>query len=218
MRLSSGDRTSTRRTILDTSLALFNERGSANVTTAEIAEAAGIAEGNLHYYFRRKADLVVALYEAFEAEVLRVNAREFGDEGYLEDYAEYQRDWFRLMWTHRWFYRDAPALLAIAPALEPRVRAGTARAQQAVRTVFNGMISRGVLRATPDEVEHLLVNVWIVATYWIDYLRISAGSAELRAEDLDRGYAQVLALYAPFLTDNGKALTRAGLATQARDG
>ena len=212
MRLSSTDRTSTRQKVLETSLALFNERGSAKVTTAEIAEAAGIAEGNLHYYFRRKADLVVALYEAFKAEVVRVNAREFSDDDPLEDYADYQRDWFRLMWTHRWFYRDYAAMLAIAPELEPRVRDGTARARQVVRTVFDRMVARGLLRATPDQAERLLANVWIVSTYWIDYLRLSADSAELREIDLDWGYAQVLALYAPFLTAKGRALARTAMA------
>ncbi len=212
MRLSSDDRISTRQKVLETSLALFNERGSAKVTTAEIAEAAGIAEGNLHYYFRRKADLIVALYEVFETEVVRINAREFSDDGPLEDYAEYQRDWFRLMWAHRCFYRDAAALLAIAPALGPRVREGTGRAQQVVRTVFDRMVGHGLLRATPDQVERLLTNVWIVSTYWIDYLRLSGGPAELREADLDWGYAQVLALYAPFLTSKGRALARTGMA------
>ena len=212
MRVSATERTSTRQRVLETSLALFNERGSANVTTAEIAEAAGIAEGNLHYYFRKKADLVVALYDAFEAEVVRVNAREFGDDASLEDYAEYQRDWFRLMWTHRWFYREAAALFAIAPELEPRLRAGTIRAQLIVRSVLDGMVARGLLRASPDQVERLLVNVWIVSTYWIDYLRLSAGQAELREADLERGYAQILALYAPFLTAKGKALALTGKA------
>lgn len=212
MRLSPADRTSTRQKVLETSLALFNERGSAKVTTAEIAEAAGIAEGNLHYYFRRKSDLVIALYEAFQAEVVRVNAREFSDDGPLEDYAEYQRDWFRLMWTHRWFYRDSAALLRIAPALEPSVRAGTARARQVVRAVFDRMVGRGLLRVSPEEFERLLANVWIVSTYWIDYLRFSGSPAELREADLDWGYAQVLALYAPFLTAKGRALASSGMA------
>ncbi len=207
--------TGTRQRILDASLALFNQRAPAQVTTAEIAEAAGIAEGNLHYYFRKKADLLVALYDAFEAEVIRVAARDLGDGSPpLEAYVEYQRDWFRLIWTHRWFYRDTVALFAIAPELRPRVRAGTARAQLRVRSVLDRMVEGGLLRATPEQAERLLTNAWIVSTYWIDYLRLTADRDELREADLDWGYAQVLALYAPFLTSEGRAL--AGVAKTDR--
>lgn len=208
-RLSPADRTSTRQKVLATSLALFNERGSAKVTTAEIAQAAGIAEGNLHYYFRKKADLVLALYDAFEAEVVRVAAPRFSDDDVFEEYRDYLREWFRLMWDHRWFYRDAMALFAIAPSLESRVRAGTMRAQQIVRIVFERMVERGLLRATPEQLGRLLTNAWIVSTYWIDYLRLTTGLTELRETDLDWGYAQVLALYDPFLTDRWRALARA---------
>jgi AcrR family transcriptional regulator len=208
---TSKERTGTRQKVLETSLALFNQRGSAKVTTAEIAEAAGIAEGNLHYHFRKKADLVIALYDAFEAEVLRVATRDFGGNGPLEAYAEYQRDWFRLMWTHQWFYRDTVALFAMAPDLRPRVRAVTLRARQFVRSVFGQMAEDGLLRATPEQVERLLTNIWIVSTHWIGYLRLTTDRDELRQEDLEWGYAQVLALYAPFLTRKGKALARSGM-------
>ena len=61
------DRTGTRAKILDACRALFNERGPAEVTTAEIAQAVGISEGNLHYHFRRKQQILVALFDEFEA-------------------------------------------------------------------------------------------------------------------------------------------------------
>ena len=51
----------TRERILDASRRLFNRKGYAGTTLAEIAASVGIAEGNLWYHFRTKRDLVVAL-------------------------------------------------------------------------------------------------------------------------------------------------------------
>ena len=51
----------TRQRILDASRQLFNSRGYAKTTLAEIAAEVGIAEGNLWYHFRTKRDLVIAL-------------------------------------------------------------------------------------------------------------------------------------------------------------
>ncbi len=203
------ERTGPRQRVLDAARALFNDRAPAQVTTAEIAEAAGMAEGNLHYHFRRKADLLTALYDAYEAEVAAISGRDFGPpDAAITAYAEHQRDWFRLMWTHRWFYRDTAALFAIAPDLRARVRTGTLHVRQAVGAVFAGMIAAGLLRATPTEAERLLDNVWIVSTHWIDYLHLTTGRADLRADDFEWGYGQVFALYAPFLTPKGRAMVR----------
>jgi len=204
----------TRQRILDAALVLFNERSPAQVTTAEIAEATGIAEGNLHYYFRKKADLLLALFEVFEAEAGSVAARDLGgDNPPLKAYVDYQRDWFRLMWTHRWLYRDTASLYSIAPEMRARAHALSSRAQRLVRSVFQQMIRSGVLRASADEAEHLLANVWIVSLYWIDYLRFTSGREALGQGDFAWGYKQVLALYSQLLTAQGKVLFQDALRT-----
>ena len=41
----------TRDRLLETSLVLFNERGFGAVTTASIAQQAGVLEGSLWYHF-----------------------------------------------------------------------------------------------------------------------------------------------------------------------
>jgi len=51
----------TRDRILDATRQIIEERGSARVTTKEIARAAGVAEGTLFKYFDRKDDLVLAV-------------------------------------------------------------------------------------------------------------------------------------------------------------
>ena len=58
----------TKARILDAALALFNEQGTANVTTNHIAEALGMGPGNLYYHYRNKAEIVRALFARIEAE------------------------------------------------------------------------------------------------------------------------------------------------------
>ena len=44
---------------------LFGEKGYHNTTTAEIAEAAGVAAGTIYIYFSSKEELLVAVFEEF---------------------------------------------------------------------------------------------------------------------------------------------------------
>ena len=55
----------TRRLIADTAWALFAERGFDNVTVAEVARAAEVAEATVFNYFPTKEDLFYARLEAF---------------------------------------------------------------------------------------------------------------------------------------------------------
>lgn len=52
----------TKNRILQTSLALFNERGLAQVTLRTIAKEMGISQGNLNYHFKKRQDIIKALY------------------------------------------------------------------------------------------------------------------------------------------------------------
>ncbi|WP_287081243.1 TetR/AcrR family transcriptional regulator [Methylobacterium sp.] len=121
----------TRTRILAVSLALFNARGLGHVTTAEIAAAAGIREGNLQYHFPRKRGLVEALFAAFETEAVAVAGRMPADPAAPEALLAYQRAWFDLMWRYRCVYRDGIAMVEIAPALRARVHTLRAETQAA---------------------------------------------------------------------------------------
>ena len=197
-------RPKTRERILVVSLALLNERGSTEVTTAEIAAAVEIAEGNLHYHFRRKADLLTALFALFEADVDALIAHVVDDHTPTEVLAMLQLKWFRLMWDHRWFYRNTSGVFAEAPLLVPRVRTMTVQNRQFVTANFKQMIERKLLVVSPEQLELLLTNVWIVTTFWIDFRRFLTGRSELDQADFGWGYEQVASLYAPFLSKKGK--------------
>ncbi|MGL4648460.1 MAG: TetR/AcrR family transcriptional regulator, partial [Caldilineaceae bacterium] len=54
--------------IVDQALALFNEKGTALVSTNHIAEAAGISPGNLYYHFRNKEEIIRAICDRLFAQ------------------------------------------------------------------------------------------------------------------------------------------------------
>jgi len=58
-----GDQGSARERILSAAGELFAEFGFDATPTSRIAERAGVPKGLIHYYFRRKPDLLVALVE-----------------------------------------------------------------------------------------------------------------------------------------------------------
>lgn len=192
-------RTSTRERVLDASLALFNARGFVRSTTAEVAEAAGINEGNLYYWFPRKEQLAEALFERFETAMIAVAEAPVADPGVLAGYRAYQRRWFDLMWAFRFLYREGPALRALAPGLRVRLSALNARGQAALLKVFAQMQANGLLRATPEEVEVLINNIWIVSVYWMDFRTMESG-ADITEADFAWGFRQVEMLYRPYLT------------------
>jgi AcrR family transcriptional regulator len=187
----------TRDRVLRVALSLFNDRGIARVTTAEIAAAASINEGNLYYYFQRKEHLALALFDLFAAALMEVAERPLADPADPASYAAYQRGWFDVMWDFRFFYRDGGALRAIAPALRDRLPALTLKGQSSVRRVFMLMRHYGLLCATDEEIESLIANIWIVSTYWMDFRH--GDSAPVAQADLAWGLRQVEMLYRPYL-------------------
>ncbi|MCJ2119010.1 TetR/AcrR family transcriptional regulator [Methylobacterium sp. J-001] len=189
--------TGTREKILAQSLALFNGRGLGRVTTAEIAAASGIREGNLQYHFPRKSGLVEALFSTFEVEAEAVAGRMPADPAAPEALLTYQRGWFDLIWRYRCIYRDGIAMVEIAPALRPRVHALRARTQALARGVFEAAQQAGRLRIEPDALGRLIDNAWIVSSHWMSH-RLQGGT-ELTQTDLDWGFAQVSDLFAPYL-------------------
>jgi AcrR family transcriptional regulator len=189
-------RPSTRDRILEVCRTLFNERGPSEVTTAEIAHAVGISEGNLHYHFRRKEQIVVALFDQFEAANDRAGTPDPDLARRPEPHRQYLAGWFNMMWEWRLFY--AASVYRLAPSLQPRLMQLTDHGQAQVRHALTGLVKDGILQAAPAEIDRLVVNAWIVASYWIDYLRSRQGVQTITRDHLRWGYAQVEALFTPY--------------------
>lgn len=195
----------TRDRILKAALALFNERGAAHVSLAQIAGRLGISEGNLWYHFRTKRDLVAALFAELEERIEQNLSRPpAANDSQLEDFSDYARQSFRDIWEYRFLFRyryDPEEERALA---ERRV-AMTERGHRHTERILTEMVRRKLMRATPTEISELAANAWIISRYWLDYLQERHGVARITESDIQAGVKQLFALYRPYLTEEARA-------------
>jgi TetR/AcrR family fatty acid metabolism transcriptional regulator len=69
-----------RSRILDAAIKVFAERGFHSATVAEIAKAAGVADGTIYLYFKGKDDLLLRLFDEKMTELLAEARQEIARE------------------------------------------------------------------------------------------------------------------------------------------
>lgn len=197
------DRSPTRDRILETSRRLFNEKGFARTTLAEIAADVGIAEGNLWYHFRTKLDLVDALKDELRA-VLRAHRSAYpSGRPIAEDYVECVLLSMRYQCDHRFLLRDYLQFSADRRPirLDPEMAADF----ELLHELLGRIDKDGFLRRDLSiDLDVLTRSLFIVSRYWIDHLQEQEGQDHIGWADQIRGFRHHLALLLPQLTAAGR--------------
>jgi AcrR family transcriptional regulator len=201
----------TRQRILDTALMLFNRDGEPNVTTAHIADEMNISPGNLYYHFRNKDDIIGELYAAHEASLAPLLDIAPGRSVSVEDLWLLLHLLFERMGTCRFLYRDLDEITSRNRRIALRFAALVRRGESAVQVLADGLARDGMLHASALERAALARNVVLVCTYWMSFQRVRRAVGRAATDDataVDPGEAayQVLALVAPFLVGDARAL------------
>jgi AcrR family transcriptional regulator len=202
----------TPQRILETSLALFNRFGEPHITTADIADEMNISPGNLYYHFRNKDDIIAGLYDALEAEIMPLLALPDQRAAGVEDLWLLLHLLFERMREYRFFYRDLDEIMSRNRRLAARFADLMRRGESTVIELCRGLVTTGEMRASEREIASLASNVSLVSTYWMSFQRIGArragddASGDAEAASLDRAAFQVLALIAPYLVGDSRAL------------
>jgi AcrR family transcriptional regulator len=193
----------TRARILDAALGLFNERGTAAVSTNHIAAAAGLSPGNLYYHFAGKQEIIRALYARYIAAQQDLWDLGPGDRADLAALRAGLARGMELAWRYRFAERELLALLRA----DPRLRASYRDAYQrrlAQWTAFGDQLAaRGIIRPPrpPATIADLAVAVWLIGGSWLPFLEITGDPHDAR--QVARGGDIVLAVLAPYLAGPG---------------
>lgn len=196
----------TKERILQTALDLFNRDGEPRVTTSAIAEAMRISPGNLYYHFAAKEKIVEALFSAFRHEIEETLAAPQSRASDVEDVWLFLHLIFEAIWKYRFIYRDLNDLVSRHRQVEVQFKRIRAHKQRTAEDIMLDLVRSGRMRASRSDIEALALNMTLIATYWLSYDFVRNPRAVPDGSALARGAYQVMALAAPYLDPEGRAL------------
>lgn len=192
----------TKDRILAAALRLFNERGERNVSTNHIAAELGISPGNLYYYFRNKNAIVYQLFLQYETEVRGFMVLPVDRAPQFQDKVRYMEAILDSMWDYRFLHRDLQHLLQDDEQLRRAYRQFSSRAVEDGRQILLGMAQAGVLLATPEQIDALMLNIWVLIISWTSFLQsilVQANGGGVTREGLQRAIYQIVCLTEPYV-------------------
>ncbi len=163
---------STQELILHTATSLFNQHGTAKVSTNHIAKEAGISPGNLYYHYKDKSHIIREIYEQmvsdWEKPYERVESQNMSL-GVLEKFIE---DNFELLWRYRFFYRETVALLNADRTLYKRHAAISKKRFERQRLLLQQAVKEGILHFPEPKIQlnEVLTMAWIIANHYLTHL------------------------------------------------
>ena len=191
----------TKERVVEAAIRLFNERGTAAVSTNHIADGAGISPGNLYYHFRNKEEIIRAIFgrmiAAWEAmaEVPQDRAPTLSDlRGVLEETYE-------VLWEYRFFYREFVALLRRDPELGRRYREVRGRGLANTELLLEGFVASEVLREPEDPtvLPDLARLFWLIVEFWLPFVEM--GEEAVGPERSQEGVGLMMQVLKPHMTE-----------------
>jgi len=192
----------TRARILDTALALFNEHGTAAVSTNRVAAAAGLSPGNLYYHYADKQEIIRALHDRYAAEHEDL-WRTGGQDASLARLEENLAASMELAWRYRFLERELVALLRADGRLAAEHRAVYERRLSQWVAFGEQLAASGVIRrpAPPATITDLAVAAWLIGTGWLPFLEITGDPHD--PAQVARAAGLIQAVLGPYLAGRG---------------
>jgi AcrR family transcriptional regulator len=207
----------TQTRIVDAALELFNEHGTAAVSTNRVAEHCGISKGNLHYHFHNKQEIIRFLFQRVVDEM---------DAGWYRDHLDATLDHMAAMFVrqlqlirdYRFFYREMADLLRQDRVLRRRYAHNRERRLIELERFFGTLAARGLMNlpAEPRRLRSIVDITWIISENWLNYVEYH--DRELTVEAVAAGYDEILEVLRPYLVADPQQVTTESYSTIERLG
>jgi len=159
----------TKDKIIDTAHRLMNEKGAPNVTLRQIATEMGISQGNLNYHFRKKEEIIEALYYRLFEEANKELAKLATAEINLDFFFESFRSGMESLYEYRFFMVDINQVMRENPSIHQHFMEIERFRNQAYLYAFTLAVQNGIMRPADfeGEYEHLAERIRIFSDFWL---------------------------------------------------
>jgi AcrR family transcriptional regulator len=184
--------------IVDVAVELFNEHGTAAVSTNRIASAAGISPGNLYYHFRNKEEIILAAYQRALRTYDEVWDQAAAVQPSPETISRLLEGTFDAQWRFRFLQRELAALVQRDEVMRDLYRDVQRRRLAVYRALIKGWIAAGIAKPISDDrLDDLVTASWVVGDQWLAYLEAMGGAAD--EAEVRRGARLILEIFRPHL-------------------
>jgi AcrR family transcriptional regulator len=188
----------TKDLILQTARELFNQQGTARVTTNHIAKQADLSPGNLYYHFNDKDHIIKEIYENMIRDWEGAYNPIEGQEMHINALRNFIGDNFEMLWQYRFFYREMVALLNNNPALAKRHIEISQKRFLRQHNLLQKAVQDGLLQFPTYAIQQDIVTMaWLIANHYLVHLE-SMGQ-QVEKADFEKGIDLVMLVFSPYL-------------------
>lgn len=195
----------TKQKILSKALVLFNQYGHRDVTTRMIADALSISLGNLTYHFKKKEEIIIALYYELVAEMnILFDMQSQMKEINVQHFYDGTKACYTIFVKYKFCMIDFVQLLRTHSKIKIHYQQLMEVRKQQMGEMFFLAITQGVIK--PEEFENqymqLGLSMGVYGDYWLSHAEVLF---ENNSEHTINQYVNgaLLMLY-PYFTDSAK--------------
>lgn len=159
----------TRDRIIATARNLYNELGYSAVTTAALADACGIAEGNLWYHFKTRRELLEAITAEFGKHIDHRMSMPINAEDPVGSYAAWLEALMVEQRKYRFLYRDSPHHHEYIEVMAVNVPRWLQGAQESIEQHLHALVHHKLLDWPSDRLCDLAANATIILRYGLEH-------------------------------------------------
>ncbi|GAA3580499.1 TetR/AcrR family transcriptional regulator [Snuella lapsa] len=194
----------TKAVILDVALELFNNQGLSKVTLRTIANKMGISQGNLNYHFKKREDIIEALYFQLVKNIDENFISEIQPKNSLNALFSISNSIMKSFYEYRFIFLDFVQVMRENDKIKAHYLQLMKEREGQFMKLIDLLIEGGFIRLEmiKNEYLNLYKRVQVVGDFWISS---AITASNYVTEETILGYTEIMnQTIFPYLTEKGR--------------